>query len=200
MKQIPNNHNELILKGIVKSIPKCIDNDSTFEFDLGILRLSGFEDVIKVRTNSVDLITVGNIVAVYGRIITENYYDTEANKRRTHIRALAVEITDGTEIEDKYHNHVSFSGMIANAPALRATPSGINIIDIIVSSVYNSRMNYIPCILWRKQAKYLSHCNKGDKISIEGRFQSREYQKQIGDNEYEIRTAYEISTISFAII
>jgi single-stranded DNA-binding protein len=56
------------------------------------------------------------------------------------------------------------------------------------------RADYLPCILWGRTAQEISACHTGDVIRIEGRFQSRVYNK-VTDRGTEERTTYEISAL-----
>lgn len=55
------------------------------------------------------------------------------------------------------------------------------------------KSDYIPCICWGRNARYADGFGVGEHVQLWGRIQSREYQKQVGDEEYETRVAYEIS-------
>ncbi|MEG2670200.1 MAG: single-stranded DNA-binding protein, partial [Oscillospiraceae bacterium] len=46
---------------------------------------------------------------------------------------------------------------------------------------------------WGRNAKFAENLSVGANIKIWGRIQSREYQKRISDDEFETKTAYEIS-------
>ena len=75
----------------------------------------------------------------------------------------------------------------------RKTPSGREISDIIlaVNRMYG-KSDYIPCITWGRNAVFAERFQPGDKISITGRIQSREYTKKINDEDVTF-TAYEVS-------
>ena len=62
---------------------------------------------------------------------------------------------------------------------------------IAVNRSYN-KSDYLPCIAWGRNAKFVSNLNVGDKLSMIGRIQSRVYQKKIGEELVE-KVAYEIS-------
>ena len=62
---------------------------------------------------------------------------------------------------------------------------------IAVNRAYN-KSDYIPCIAWGRNARYLSNLQIGENIKIWGRMQSRKYQKKNGEN-IEERVAYEVS-------
>ena len=55
------------------------------------------------------------------------------------------------------------------------------------------KSDYIPCICWGRNARYAEQFEVGAHIQIQGRIQSREYQKKIGEDEFERRVAYEVS-------
>ena len=52
--------------------------------------------------------------------------------------------------------------------------------------------DYIPCVVWGRCARFCSHLNRGAKLHVTGRMQSREYVKLTEYGE-EKRTAYELS-------
>ena len=60
----------------------------------------------------------------------------------------------------------------------------------------NYKSDYIPIIFWNSNAKHASELNVGDEIQINGRIQSRKYNKVI-DNVTSVMTAYEVSVTSF---
>jgi single-stranded DNA-binding protein len=60
------------------------------------------------------------------------------------------------------------------------------------------RADYIPCILWGRNAKEGAALHTRDRIRICGRLQSRIYTK-LTDQGSEERTAYEISALSAEI-
>ena len=62
---------------------------------------------------------------------------------------------------------------------------------VAVNRAYN-KSDYIPCIAWGRNARYLSNLSVGENVKLWGRMQSRKYQKKTGD-EVEERTAYEVS-------
>ncbi len=91
-------------------------------------------------------------------------------------------------------NEIKLSGFICKPPIFRITPFGREIADLLVAvnRTYN-KSDYIPCIAWGRNAKYASLLSVGDKITITGRIQSREYQKKICDDETVTKIAYEVS-------
>ena len=66
-----------------------------------------------------------------------------------------------------------------------------------VNRSYN-KSDYIPCIAWGRNARFVKNLQVGDKIALSGRIQSREYQKKISDYEVKTMTAYEVSISKLA--
>lgn len=187
------NYNQALIKGEIKEIfDSC-------NFLIGVKRLSGYEDLIKVKHFTDEDFSVGDIVAIYGQVEVESRFDKNIRKRRSHPYIYAKEISNGFEIEDDYRNAVILSGRIAKKPNLRLTYSDIPIADIVVSTLGRYGIIYVNCISWFNKAKRFAHCEVNDPVSLEGRFQSREYNKIMDDGSIEVRTAYEISIDNFSL-
>ena len=62
---------------------------------------------------------------------------------------------------------------------------------LAVNRSYN-KSDYLPCIAWGRNARFVKNFSIGDKVSVQGRIQSREYQKKVND-ELVTRVAYEVS-------
>ena len=86
------------------------------------------------------------------------------------------------------------TGAICKPPSFRTTPFGREIADLMLAVNRSfGKSDYIPCIAWGRTARYASTLQVGDKLRIQGRFQSREYQKQMPDGAVISRIAYEVS-------
>ena len=55
------------------------------------------------------------------------------------------------------------------------------------------KSDYIPCIAWGRNARFAARLSVGDHIAVEGRLQSRPYQKQLSDGTVLEKIAYEVS-------
>ena len=71
---------------------------------------------------------------------------------------------------------------------------GRRICDILlaVNRPYG-KADYIPCIVWGKEAVLASRLDVGSPVEVTGRIQSREYEKKLSETETEMRVAYEVS-------
>ena len=98
------------------------------------------------------------------------------------------------EEDEQDPNHIFLDGYVCKKPVYRKTPLGREIADVLlaVNRPYG-KSDYIPCICWGRNARYADQFEVGTHVQIWGRIQSREYQKKIGEDEYEKRTAYEVS-------
>ena len=85
-------------------------------------------------------------------------------------------------------------------PIYRKTPLGREIADVLiaVNRTYK-KSDYIPCILWGRNAKYCENLEVGTKVKVNGRIQSRNYEKKLDENNIIKKTAYEVSVSKFAV-
>lgn len=158
-------------------------------------RTSGQKDIIPVMVSERIVDTgadwIGRFVKVSGQFRSYNKHEENGNRL-----ILSVFVTEFEEMpfSDNYSNHISIDGYICKQPNYRETPLGREIADILlaVNRPYG-KSDYIPCICWGRNAVYASNLEVGTRLQIDGRIQSREYQKRISDDEFETRTAYEVS-------
>ena len=104
-----------------------------------------------------------------------------------------------TDLPEKNPNTILLSGYICKPPVYRTTPFNREIADVLVAvnRAYN-KSDYIPCIAWGRNARFVKNLCVGDKIAISGRIQSREYQKKFSDTDVRTMTAYEVSVSKLA--
>lgn len=161
-------------------------------------RESTVKDIIPIMVSErlVDVKSdwIGRFVEVYGQLRSHNKH--EGNRSRLVLPMFAREFEDaGMEKpwpEDE--NQISLDGYICKPPTYRKTPFGREITDILLAiNRQYGKSDYIPMICWGRNAVYASGLKIGTRLRIEGRIQSREYQKRISDDEVEARVAYEVS-------
>lgn len=190
------NNNQVRLCGKIKSQPKYshhIYGEGFYELELAIKRLSDIYDIIPV-TISERLLSdcefeVGDLLTIEGQFRSYNKYDGE--RSRLMLSVFAREILENEELNNP--NNIEIIGYICKLPIYRTTPFKREICDVLVAvnRAYN-KSDYIPCIAWGRNARYVNTLNVGDKINISGRIQSREYIKQLEDGE-QVKVAYEVS-------
>lgn len=157
-------------------------------------RKSGIADSIPV-TVSERLIDVtkdmtGKFVSVCGQVRTFNKHEENNSKLIIMVFAKEIEILESCN----YNNDLYLHGFICRHPVYRETPMGREITDILVAvNRPYGKSDYIPCILWGRNARYAGDFEIGTELALYGRIQSRIYRKIISDSEIEERTAYEAS-------
>lgn len=167
-----------------------------FKIIIRVKRLSGNTDDIPVLVSEKLIDTtvdpIGKYVTVHGEYRSYNAHDDSATKLVLSVFAREIEYTE--EEPDEETNYVFLDGYICRKPSYRETPLGREIADLLlaVNRPYG-KSDYIPCIVWGRNAKYISRSNIGERIQITGRIQSREYEKRLSDTESVTRTAYEVS-------
>jgi primosomal replication protein N len=174
-----------------------IYNEEFFSSRIKVLRLSNFSDdiplTISKRLAQSSNIKIGDIVTLQGQFRSYNNFTNVGSKLILTVFVKEIEKLKSS-FDIKSPNVVYLNGYVCKLPVYRVTPFGREIADILlaVNRMYN-KSDYIPCIAWGKNAKFVQNFTLGSNVKIWGRLQSREYQKKINENETEIRTAYEVS-------
>lgn len=194
--------NKILIYGEVFSEPKLSHTTygiNFLSFNMKINRLSDSSDVLNciIPEEIANDIYVGKKIGIDGEIRTCN--KVVACKNFMLVQVLVNHIL---EYQKKDANIVEIEGNICKTPIFRVTPLGREIADLIVAS--NRRMNwksdYIPCVTWGVNARRCVNIPVGTKVKITGRFQSREYIKNLDDGTQEVRTAYEVSASRIEVI
>lgn len=162
-------------------------------------RLSGTKDIVPImisdRIVDTEADWEGSFVSVTGQFRS---YNGMKDGKRGVILSVFVEkfeyVAEEKEIGIKDENTISLDGYICKEPVYRKTPLGREIADVLlaVNRPYG-KSDYIPCVAWGRNARFAGGLKVGTRLRIEGRIQSREYQKRISDDEVETRVAYEVS-------
>ena len=197
-KVILNNYVEL--RGSVSE--KCsfsheIYGEGFHIFKLEVSRLSENTDIIPVtvseRLIDINMIKEGTRLNISGQLRSYNNFSGEKNRLMLSVFAKEVSFITGDDQADFDQNIIFLNGFICKEPKYRTTPFGREISDILlaVNRAYN-KSDYIPCIAWGRNARFLQNSRIGTNIKIWGRVQSRNYQKREEDSIIE-KTAYEVS-------
>lgn len=171
-------------------------------------RLSGTKDTIPIMVSDriIDAKAdwIGRFAIVSGQFRSYNKHDGERN----HL-ILSVFVREFEEIEFEHEepgsgndeNRVSLDGYICKEPVYRKTLLGREITNIllVVNRKYG-KSDYVPMICWGRNARFASGLGVGTRLQVEGRIQSREYQKRILGTESETRIAYEVSVGKMEVI
>lgn len=191
MKMNENNKAELFGK-----ITKPLEYDYTYHrrkyywTEITVQRLSDTVDRIPVILDGFRD-CYGKTVRAVGKFQSRN----EVYDGKTHLKlfvfAHELEILD----YDANINELFLNGFICKVPNYRVTSvNGIEICDLLiaVNRSYSRKVDYIPTIVWGKNADVASKLDVGTNVQLYGRIQSREYTK-ITDDGTLMKTAYEFS-------
>jgi single-stranded DNA-binding protein len=135
----------------------------------------------------------GQLVSINGQFRSYNRHEERKNRLILSVFAREIEFLDevpgGSE-----SNQIFLDGYICKAPVYRKTPLGREIADVLlaVNRPYG-KSDYLPVILWGRNARYATYFKVGERMRVWGRIQSREYVKKLDDERTETRTAYEVS-------
>ena len=196
------NNNKVHIKGKILSSPKYthqVYDEEFYEINLEVPRLSSSVDIIPVTVSSKVLedydFSIGNILSINGQFRSYNKQVDGKSKLVLTVFAREILVDDNTENP----NNIELTGYVCKEPVFRTTPFKREICDVLiaVNRAYN-KSDYLPCIAWGRNARYVKNIEVGEKISLIGRIQSREYEKRLPDDSTEKRIAYEISITKIA--
>ena len=189
------NNNHVLLKGKIKELPTyshTVMGEGFFEMFVEVERLSEEVDILPV-TISERLISdfkLGEEIGIIGQF--RSYNKLEDGKSKLMLTIFVKEIVEPDEISEI--NQIYLVGYICKEPIYRTTPFGREICDMLlaVNRAYN-KSDYLPCIAWGRNARFVRDLGVGEKLEVQGRIQSRKYQKHLENGRVESRVAYEIS-------
>lgn len=195
-----HNHVELIgrLHGDLHSYSIEATGEMFFNGTIAVLRTSGVFDYLPINIpawlvdgNAEKAFALhGRCLRLIGEIRTHNKL-TEGKSR--HYTVMYVkEIKEENQATND--NNVELEGVICRPPVYRETPFGREICDFMIAINRScNRSAYIPCIAWGMTARKVSALEVGTMVTMHGRFQSREYTKQLQNGQQETRTTHEVS-------
>ena len=189
-------NNVLKLCGVIDSTPVVdheVFGEQFYRMDLKVPRLSGTYDILPVTVSERLMdgeVAPGVRIGVSGQL--RSYNKVIGGSGRLLLTAFAQQLE--TPDDNENPNTVQLTGAICKPPSFRTTPFCRDIADLMLAVNRSfGKSDYIPCIAWGRTARYASTLQVGDKLRIQGRFQSREYQKQMPDGAVISRIAYEVS-------
>ena len=177
------NENRALLRGTAAGSPVFSHENHGVAYDLfplSVQRLSGAADRLNVVLPR-SLLTAcpvyeGLPLEVQGEV--RSFNNRSGSGSRLVITVLARELAPTAE---KPANHLALAGALCKPPILRRY----------------GRADYLPCIAWGALAQSCGQLSVGDPLRLEGRLQSRTYQKLV-DGVPQDRTAFEVSIMQLA--
>lgn len=200
-----DNNNFAVIAGTVETEPVLsheIFGEKFYLIKLYIKRISNNIDKINVilpeRLYPIKNISIGDNFKIQGQFRSHNNQSEYGNKLQLNLFAKEIELI--IEKEPVYENIIKLTGYICKQVTYRKTPLGREIADILIAVNRSfNKSDYLPCIAWGRNAKYVGLFNIGTKVMVEGRIQSREYVKNIQGSEVNM-TAYEISVSKIEMV
>ncbi len=202
-----NKNNRVTISGEIVSdfeFSHEVFGEGFYTAHLSSNRTSGAADVIPIMAPEM-LVDIkadwkGRTVRIEGQFRSYNKHDGNKNKLILSVFAREFEEIETLPFVDDCNN-IFLDGFICKEPNYRETPLGREIADIllVVNRPYG-KSDYIPCICWGRSARFAGNLEVGTHISLEGRIQSREYQKKINEEETETRIAYEVSAGKISMV
>ena len=197
MNNEAKTNNKVYLSGTIESEPVFsheLYGEGFYEFTLRVPRLSEQSDVIPITISERLLgeknLVKGTKISFYGQLRSFNKLVGEKSKLM-----LTVFVRDFLDEDEEANPNVTeLTGYVCKQPMYRTTPFNREICDLLiaVNRAYD-KSDYIPCIAWGRNARFVKEMAVGQKLSLSGRIQSREYTKKLPDGSSEIRVAYELS-------
>ncbi len=198
-----STNNSVTLCGTVVGQPTYsheIFGEKFYEVSLAVKRLSGMDDVLPVSVSEhllSDMFVDGAQLTLHGQFRSYNKVVGQHSKLM-----LTVFVRDVVPFDSTVNpNTMNLVGFVCKPPVYRTTPFNREICDLLiaVNRQYN-KSDYIPCIVWGRNARFAEKLTVGTQVNIAGRVQSRNYQKKLDDETIVTRTAYEVSVGKITVV
>lgn len=191
--------NKIVFAGQIENEPIFsheVFGEKFYKFYVNSKRKSGIYDVA--------VCIVSEVIA--GLIRQNEYIEVEGSVRTRNVnlegkRKLEIAIFVDNIYEYEYDkNHVEIDGYICKPPVFRETPFGRQITDLLIASNRKyGKSDYVPAIVWGRNAIRVSDYPVGSYAMITGRLQSREYEKALENGERIKNTTYELSVATIEL-
>lgn len=206
MNKLTENNNVEIVGEIVSkfSFSHVAHGEKFYLTEVAVKRLSETLDylplLISERLIDVNSDYIGKTIHVNGQFRSFNLHEGEKNHLVLSVFVMELELLDDVDDGIKT-NQIFLDGYICKDIIYRATPLGREVADLLlaVNRSYG-KTDYIPCIVWGRNARFASRLEAGGHIRVFGRIQSREYIKKISETETENHIAYEVSASRIEVV
>ncbi len=191
------NNNVATISGVVQYPPVFshqMYGEGFYESALLVPRLSDQTDTIPFTISERLLkdgdISEGSLVTFSGQL--RSYNKIIDGKSKLLLTLFVREVLENDESRNP--NTIDIVGFVCKEPVYRMTPFKREICDVLlaVNRAYN-KSDYLPCIAWGRNARFVKDVPVGSKIVMNGRIQSRIYQKVDENGVAHDRMAYEVS-------
>jgi primosomal replication protein N len=189
--------NSVFLRGIAERMSREEHQsygENFYTILLRVSRLSGTCDCISVviseRLFPGRYIDDGDLLEITGEFRSKNM-DVDG-RRRLILYVFAQDVQICVQAQP-HENKIELAGFLCKPPLKRTTPLGREIADLMLAvNRRYGRADYIPCLVWGRDAVFAQSLRQSDALYVCGRIQSRNYIKKMPDGEKEM-TAWEVS-------
>ncbi len=191
------SNNIVTISGVIDEEPRYshqMYGEGFYESALRVPRLSEQTDVIPFTISERLLedrtLEVGEKITFLGQL--RSYNKMTDGRSKLLLTVFVREIQENDEMQNP--NVIDIVGYVCKEPVYRMTPFKREICDVLlaVNRAYN-KSDYLPCIAWGRNARFMKDIPVGTKVAVNGRIQSRIYQKVLETGELQDRVAYEVS-------
>lgn len=196
-------NNKMNFSGEIISEPiltHTLYDEGFYESYVRIPRLSGVGDILPMtiseRLLCGQIIGKGTKINAVGQL--RSYNKIEDGHSRLVLTVFVQELLTEDKIEGI--NSIVLNGYVCKPPVYRTTPANREITDLLlaVNRGYN-KSDYIPCVIWGRNARFASMLSVGERIVVSGRVQSRQYEKKYSETNICKKIAYEVSVNKIAV-
>ena len=202
--RVSNDENAVFVSGTLGGAPELshsLYGEDFYSAELLVPRLSGTMDHVPLTIPGRNLAFMpdeGDRLSVWGQLRTYNRHTEQGTHLCVTVFAKGIEPLGE---EDMPQNEVSLSGYLCKPAVFRTTPFLREIGDMLIACNRSfNKSDYLPCIAWGRNARTVSELPVGSRLYIQGRIQSRRYQKQLSDGTVQDRTAHEVSCSSIELL
>lgn len=198
------NNNDVKIGGIVSTkleLSHEIYEEKFYRFFIEVNRLSDQTDrlpvIVSERLIDINNFEIGKVIYVEGQYRS---YNQPVNGKNKLVLSIFVKEIQDADLEEGVTslNEATFIGYICKQPIYRRTPLGREIADVLVAVNRSyKKSDYIPCILWGRNAKFCESLAVGESVKLTGRIQARKYEKKQEDGSVKDKVAYEVSVSKF---
>lgn len=200
-----NENNNIQIGGKIVKEPVFsheVFEEKFYKFYLETKRLSQSYDelpiIVSERLIDINELKEGTLIKVEGQF--RSYNQLNNGKSKLVLSIFAKEIIKSDDEKIITLNDATFVGYICKNPIYRKTPLGREIADVLIAVNRSyKKSDYIPCILWGRNAKFCETLNVGAMVKLSGRIQSRKYEKKNENGESVPMVAYEVSIAKFSV-
>lgn len=193
--------NTVFLTGV---ITQCESDNGIYKCKINIPRKSNNIDIVPVEIPATlydnNDIRDDDLVMIAGVMRSRN---TFINGRNNHLEiyahALEVKKADEEEMGNLLNtNFVRLEGYICRKNTMRRKENMRPILSTLLAynrtaSGNHKDSDYIPCVFWGENAEVINEHSTGDRLLLDGRFQSRTYFKRDVSDNLTSHTVYEVS-------